>query len=81
MTPPTGVAIIEQPVLNRPALLVMLAGWIDAGGAAAAAMQSIDPRLEEASSIAGAGGWLLLSVYRARHAAPPARPPAPTAST
>jgi hypothetical protein len=32
----------ERPALEEPALLVMLTGWIDAGGAGAAAMDSIE---------------------------------------
>jgi hypothetical protein len=36
------VSIIERPTLEAPVLVVMLSGWIDAGGAAAAAMQTIE---------------------------------------
>lgn len=42
MTYPQGVRVHEQPELDSPVLLVMLSGWIDAAGAAAAAMQSIE---------------------------------------
>jgi len=38
MADPEGVTVIERPDLDAPALLVMLNGWIDASGAAAAAI-------------------------------------------
>lgn len=37
-----GITIHEEPVLESPALLVMLAGWIDAAGAAGGAAQAIE---------------------------------------
>jgi hypothetical protein len=42
MAYPQGVRVLEQPDLDSPVLLVMLSGWIDAAGAAAAAMQSVE---------------------------------------
>jgi len=42
VTQQRGITIHEEPVLESPALLVMLAGWIDAAGAAAAAAQTIE---------------------------------------
>ena len=42
MTDPTGITFTERPTLDRPALLVMLAGWIDAAGVAAASAQSLE---------------------------------------
>ena len=44
MADPAGLTIIERPTLDAPALLVMLEGWIDAGGAAQATMQQIEDR-------------------------------------
>lgn len=42
MTQQRGITIHEEPVLESPALLVMLAGWIDAAGAAGAAAQAVE---------------------------------------
>jgi hypothetical protein len=42
MADTTGLRIVERPVVEAPALVVMLSGWIDASGAAAAAMQQVE---------------------------------------
>jgi len=42
MTQPPGVKVIEEVTLDQPALLVMLAGWVDAAGVASSAAQSLE---------------------------------------
>lgn len=42
MTERRGITIHEEPVLESPALLVHLAGWIDAAGVGAGAAQTIE---------------------------------------
>jgi PAC2 family len=54
----------QQPVLDKPTLVVMLTGWIDASGAAAAAMSALDEECA-ATTIAIFDGDTFID-YRAR---------------
>jgi hypothetical protein len=64
MAYPNGIVVTEQPELDAPVVIVMLQGWIDAAGAAAAAMSHIES-LSGSRTIATFESDLFID-YRAR---------------